>query len=243
MIGYIMSARSVTVNVDGHNKIVHKDSPLYVKIVDALKAGDLDSIVGLFQEEKLVRDVYGINISIQDGIATIDGEELPSLLSQRLVEFAKEKLPYDYLVAFWNRIKANPSRSSVQEGFDMLERNHHPILPDGRFLAWKAVTSEFKDKRTGKFDNSPGQVVEMPRRNVDDNRGNECSYGFHVGSTEYVRNFGNNDDRYILVVVDPADIVSVPTDSNCQKMRVCKYEVLKEISRDEVNAELYGQVY
>jgi hypothetical protein len=43
-----------------------------------------------------------------------------------------------------------------------------------------------------------------------------------VGSEEYATSFGQ---RTVIVKVNPRDVVSVPLDCDCQKMRVCEYEV------------------
>jgi hypothetical protein len=55
----------------------------------------------------------------------------------------------------------------------------------------------------------------------------------HVGSLEYVRGFAcgygtEGGDRIVIVKVNPADVVSVPYDCQNQKVRTCKYEVLRE---------------
>jgi hypothetical protein len=45
-----------------------------------------------------------------------------------------------------------------------------------------------------------------------------------------------------LVRFNPRDAVSVPQDAECQKLRVCKYEVLEEIECDnsEIKEPYYG---
>ncbi|NBR96976.1 MAG: hypothetical protein EBT48_05170 [Verrucomicrobia bacterium] len=101
-----------------------------------------------------------------------------------------------------------------------------PITPDGCFLAYKSVRPDFTDHHTGKFSNRVGSVLEMERRKVDDDRNNGCSYGFHAGSLEYATTFGGNDRKVLVVKINPADVVSVPTDCDCQKLRTARYEVI-----------------
>jgi hypothetical protein len=46
-----------------------------------------------------------------------------------------------------------------------------------------------------------------------------------------------------LVRFNPADAVSVPQDSECQKLRVCKYEILEEVEVEddsEIKEPYYG---
>jgi hypothetical protein len=59
--------------------------------------------------------------------------------------------------------------------------------------------------------------------NDDPNAG--CSHGLHVGSETYAVGFGS---RHLIVAVDPADVVCIPHDSSCQKMRCCGYTVVGE---------------
>ena len=122
----------------------------------------------------------------------------------------------------------NPSDHAIVELFDFMQHEHLPITDDGHFLAYKAVNKDFKDKWSGTFDNSVGNTVEVDRDNVDSNRNNGCSKGLHVGSLDYVKGYGSEDsgDQFLVVKVNPMDVVSVPHDSRYQKLRCCKYEVV-----------------
>lgn len=161
-----------------------------------------------------------------------DGETLlPKVLGNRLLEFVAEGLPTEPIVKFCKRLSLNPSHISVQRLFDCLEHNHHPLLPDGRFLAWRRVKQnsdgKLVDFKTGKFDNSVGQAPRMKRNEVDENNNKACSHGLHVSSYDYAMyNYMGSQGLMIEVAVDPADVVAVPRDYGNQKMRVCAYEVL-----------------
>jgi hypothetical protein len=95
------------------------------------------------------------------------------------------------------------------------------------------IRNDWTDKHTGTILNRPGCTPDMPRNAVCDDADRGCSKGFHAGSLEYVNGFasryGDEDgDRIVLVEVDPADVVSIPKDCSCQKVRMCKYSVLQE---------------
>ena len=45
----------------------------------------------------------------------------------------------------------------------------------------------------------------------------------HVGSISYVKDFGREDGVILECLVNPRNIVSIPTDYNNTKMRVCEY--------------------
>jgi hypothetical protein len=73
-----------------------------------------------------------------------------------------------------------------------------------------------------------GIRISVNRNQVDDNRNLGCSFGLHVGSYDYASGWG---DKTILVKVDPADVVSVPSDCRFQKCRVCAYIPMANIER------------
>jgi len=145
------------------------------------------------------------------------------------------------LCKFLENLHENPSMASLDCLYDFLERNQgHPITEDGHFLAYKAVRPDFKDKFSGTIDNSVGSHPKIPRNQVDNDRSKGCSKGIHVGNLKYVRSFGVHGDKFLLVKVNPRDVVSVPLECECQKMRVCEYHVLSEHDRNEL---LKGLLY
>jgi hypothetical protein len=151
-------------------------------------------------------------------------------LERRILAFFAAGEDFAPLLAFHKRLQANPSRSSVQELYTFLEHKSIPIDENGYFYAYKAITQEWTDIYTGKVDNSIGATPSMTRNHVDDNRNNHCSHGYHVGSLHYVKWYGNSDSRYVICRVDPAEVVSVPLDHDCQKVRVTGYEVVSEFT-------------
>lgn len=167
---------------------------------------------------------------VEDGVVYYNGKPVHNAITKRINDFMTKGLPFSRLLRFLERIYQNPSARAVMELFDFLDRRGLPITEDGCFLALKAVRSDFKDKWSGTFDNSPGKVVEIERNQVDDDRRNECSFGLHCGAFEYVQLYGGGDDRLVVVKVDPADAVSVPLDYDATKLRTCRYEVLYEFT-------------
>jgi acyl carrier protein len=80
---------------------------------------------------------------------------------------------------------------------------------------------------TGRLLNKVGATIEVERSSVDDDFRQGCSHGLHAGSLSYAKGWGQ---RVVLVEIDPADVVSVPEDCNCQKLRCCKYTIVGEYS-------------
>jgi hypothetical protein len=88
----------------------------------------------------------------------------------------------------------------------------------------------YTDKRTGTFQIILGQPVHMDRKKCDGDPNQDCSYGLHVGSTQYVEIFAGATDTVLLCLVNPAHVVAVPT-SDSSKMRVSEYFPISVISR------------
>lgn len=232
---FIFGESSMTVFIKGTPYQVNKEHPRYVQLKEAVKNKDEETFVKLYAERNTIKAAVertnNESVEYKDGTVYYHGQPIHNSLSDRVARYAQEGLDFQPLLKFLDNLMQNPSSSSVNEGFDFLQNKSLPITEDGCFLAYKAVSSNYMDKYSGKFDNSPGNVLEMPRNQVDDNRGNECSYGFHVGALDYSGPGGfyyNAGDRTVVVKVNPKDIVSVPKDHSYQKMRVSRYEVLSD---------------
>ena len=222
--------------VDGNLTVILKnkahqvipDHTNYKLILEALPTATEDELLELVDIEKAVATFSDGQVSIVNGKVMFEGEEVHGSISKRIIEFMSKGLPFQPLVKFLENLMENPSMQSQQELYDFLEHENLPITEDGCFLAYKAVNSDFKDKWKGTFDNKVGQVCEMRRAKVDDNRKVGCSQGLHAGALNYVANYGNVDagDNIVIVKINPEDVVSVPSDCNCEKLRTCKYEVV-----------------
>ncbi len=169
-------------------------------------------------------------VSVLEGIVFVDEEVLPASLGNKVLTLAKDNLPIDRFIKFWHKLKENPSYTAVQAIFSFLERNNLPIMEDGNLIGYKAVKEDWTDKYSGKFLNTVEFTLKINRRLVDDNTELDCSYGFHVGSQTYVKNFAKDGDRILEVVVNPKDVVSVPNEAMCNKIRVCEYFVKGELN-------------
>ena len=179
----------------------------------------------LFDTPKAVERFAEGSIKVSDGEVSYKGEVIHNHVVGRILDFMREGLPYKPLVRFVEKLMANPSRRAVNELYAFLEHKQMPLTPDGNFLAYKGVRDDFSDWHSGRFGNKVGDVNEMPRNQVCDDANRGCSSGFHAGSLDYARQYGNGG-HLMVVEVDPSDVVSVPNDSDFQKLRMSKYKVV-----------------
>ena len=142
------------------------------------------------------------------------------------------------MLNFLVNLMDNPSEGSIDQLYTFLEHENLPITEDGCFLAYKAINRDYTDKYTGTISNKVGEKVKMPYEEVTADPTKHCSSGLHCGSIEYVRCYGNfktdennehTGDRLVTVKVNPSAVVSVPEDSDRQKVRVYRYVVHEEI--------------
>lgn len=140
---------------------------------------------------------------------------------------------------FSKKLVASSSSYVIAELYDFLLASDIGITDDGKVRCWKRVGSDYKDLYSGKFDNTPGCICEVPRVSVDTDRTKTCSYGLHVCSAAYLPSYGSkaSGNRIVEVLVEPSDFISIPDEyySNengvvTAKARVCKYEVIRDVT-------------
>lgn len=231
MTPFIMTPSAIAIFPVGVPPIQLDSSHLnFAAVQTALKAGNIDEAIELASVTAFVQKVSGGLVEVSANGVTYKGAPLSNYLTTVMTRFFTEGLPVQHFVNFLVNLMDNPSRTAIQELYLFLEGANLPITEDGCFLAYKAVRHDFRDKYSGKCDNSPGQVLDMPRREVDDNRDRTCSYGYHAAAYDYAKNFlGSGGDRMVVVKINPRDVVSVPSDYQNQKLRMCHYEVMYEI--------------
>ena len=221
----------------------------YKMILEALPTATSDELLEIVDIEKAVASFSDGLVEIKNGQVTYEGEAVHGSISKRILEFMSKGLPFQPLVIFLKNLMENPSMQSQKELYDFLEHESLPITEDGYFLAYKAVRSDYMDKYRGTFDNHVGNVCEMTRSKVDDDRSRGCSNGLHAGALNYVAGYGSveSNDKIVIVKINPKDVVSVPSDCNYEKLRTCRYEVVGEYQGELLkplyNASLENGVY
>ena len=232
---------NITIILEGQARSVAASHPNHSLVMDAIREerwGDLENLVEI---PKAISHYSEGNVTVnENGEVFFGGEQVHSTIAQRITMFFQQGLDFRPLVAFMDNLMANPSRRAVEELYGFLENEGMALTDDGCFVGYKGVGDDFKDKHSHTFDNSPGTVLEMARNLVDDDARRSCSNGFHVGSQRYASSWAGSDGRLLLVKVNPADAVSVPFDGS-EKLRVCRYEVLREVKRtDIIEAPLFA---
>ena len=224
----------ITVVLDGERHSINAGNGMFSKALEAYKVNDWDAFIGCVNPTIRLKSLYASyeGIEVKDGNLYVFGDPVHSTLATRVLSFLEAGLDCVYLFKFILKLNLNPSKRAVDELYTFLEHRALPITDNGNFLAYKAVREDYSDKYSGKFINTIDAVLEMPRNKVDDDKNVGCSYGFHAGTVEYAKDFMGREGHLMLVEINPADVVSIPTDCQFQKLRTCKYKVVGEYEID-----------
>ena len=236
---YIISDSGV-VNafVGGEAYTFDKNHHNYNALIRHLKSGNVEHFEAAYDVASSVEHFCDGYVHVKNGTLNWNGIPMPELFTDRILDMKKEGFDFDSMLNFMCNLNDNPSDKSILELFDFMQNKNLPITQDGYFLAYKAVRPDFKDIYSGSIDNSVGEVVEVDRSKVDSNRNRHCGAGLHVGAIDYVTSYGginldsheDNDsdggNQIVICKVNPADVVSVPSDARFQKLRACRYEVV-----------------
>lgn len=157
------------------------------------------------------------------------------------------------ILNFLEKLYNNPSQDSIQSLWDFVTNHKLRLTPDGDFLAFKGLREDYTSVHSGEgivnnkyysnnyLNNSIGNVIEMPRSSVENNRNIGCSTGLHAGSFEYASNFSRG--KLVIVSINPRDVVSVPVDSKYAKLRISRYTVVGEVKNDNDEINTSNGIY
>lgn len=180
-------------------------------------------------------------VSYRDNTLYFDNDPLNSSLARQIIRFVHENDPEQYqsLCLFLENVKSNPDPLSEEQLYDWVRHQDIAINTAGEIIAYKGVKGDeiggWESVHSGRaivdgkvhhgcIPNKVGSVVEMPRSEVDSNPHASCSVGLHVGSYNYASTWAQG--ALLTVAVNPRDVISVPSHTDGQKIRVCRYRVL-----------------
>jgi hypothetical protein len=241
---YAINTEAIILFINGKNCRIEKTDKKYPKILQVFQLPEeqqepeveaiLNSVV---KAEEVIKKTEGFDIQ-GDEIFYKD-EKLPKAFTDKVLSIIADGLPLENFERFWENLEKNPSSASVEELIDFLSVKELPLTEDGHFIAYKGVDNNYYSihgnlstkvisgtvDNNGKIYNGVGEVVEVRRRDVCDDRDVGCGPGVHLGSHQYASSWGQ---RMVICKVNPADVVSVPKDCSYSKCRVSKYEVVGE---------------
>lgn len=146
---WLATDQNITVNYDGQTYIVKRTDGLADRLLKALREGKESDIPALVSASKRVETYSKGQFKVHDGIVYVNGVPSPEFLSTKIISFSNDGLPIGPLVKFAENLQSNPSFRAVNELYQFLEKNNHPLTQSGNFIAYKKVRHDFKDAYTG----------------------------------------------------------------------------------------------
>jgi hypothetical protein len=254
-----------TVVVSSEVHTFDQNHPNYDQLVEAIRSNDEAIFLKGISVGKSIQEWSKNGFTFTGGVLYYQGEEIAKEITAIVLDMIAGGFNEVPILNFMVRLFKNPSSRAVKELYSWLTHKSLAICEDGCFLAYKSVniyngepftdiygrevkSGDYVDKYTNTIRNNVGDVNDMPRRKVNDDFQVGCSDGFHVGSLKYVTEVYSSN-KQIICKVDPADVVSVPLDCDCQKIRCCYYEVVSEfknlpiVEMDKTELEYAGEPY
>jgi len=237
---YTFSEQSLSVFVRNTLQTIPAAHPGYERLVAHLTDPTIEDhdellVAELLDKRELVSRLTAGLVNVVGNEVFYKGAPVRSTLTEKLIQLVDAGMDATPWVWFLNNVMENPSDRSRECLYNFIDRFQAPLTPDGCFVAFKYVRGDFTSVHANpdgsRMDNSPGKIVEMPRDRVNDNPNETCSRGLHVCASIYLNGYSQHE-KVVACKVNPRDVVSVPTDYGYSKMRVCRYEVLAEVTSD-----------
>lgn len=233
---------------DGDTYTLPESHPRFSDLLDTVISGaddeEIRDLVDVIKGAARKLSQLSERVSLAGDVLLFDGDPIHGVVVDAVRELARtgsDESRLKAVVNFLEKVKTNPSLDSIDALYRWIDNGDLHLDEDGDFIAYKYVytrpdgsfASHYSgiayvdgEQHVGRIPNHIGAVVTMPRSEVDDNTGVACSTGLHAGTYRYVEEYGRGSD-WILVKINPRDVVSVPDDCNAQKLRVCRYVVLE----------------
>lgn len=230
---FLVTPTGLTAFIGGQHFSVPTDHPNFTKIGDALRASDPEEAVNLMDVRASVKRfiLSDPSFALRNDHIELNGEAFSFPVTEKVLELINAGNAAEPLFNFLRKVRFNPSKTAQDELLLFCVANGFMIDQNGDIVAYKSVRNDYKDIHSGTIENKVGKVVSMPRRQVDDNRDRTCSNGLHFASYEYASTWAGQDNlRLMVLAVNPADVVSIPSDYDNQKGRTAKYTVLAELA-------------
>lgn len=249
------SGENITVFINGKLLSATDQHPHFQMIKLGVLSGD-ESVADLFDLTQKVSERFeqlSERVSVSNGRVYFDGEEIDSELTQQITRFVEQGVEdWRPLVNFFEKVMTNLQEHTRDQLFRWVRKQNLTITEDGNFLAYKGVEKNSAGDlvsvssgtavvdgvvRKGQIPNNVGSVITMPRNEVTHDPTVGCAQGLHAGTYDYAMGWAR--DALLVVEINPRDVVSVPTDCDSAKLRVCRY-VVKEVIEKELEQALWS---
>lgn len=149
---------NVTAVVAGEVYTFGKSHPRYERLIQHLKINNVEHFEATYDVVSQINEYCDGYVSAKNGKMQWDGITMPDMFTSTIMDMIQQGYPFEPMLNFLDNMSQNPSDHAIVELFDFMENKNMPITPDGHFLAYKAVKSDYMDIYSGTFDNHVGNI-------------------------------------------------------------------------------------
>jgi len=224
--------------IDNKAYVVESTHHNFDHIKHAIRDGDWSSIPGLINEGERIATYFAtadshivgkLKLDLRNNEVTYMDRVLPGVLVSHILDMYNDNFDLVPMAKFLKRLYNNPSAKAVEQLYGWMEANGITIDEEGYLVAYKRVQDNYTSFYDNLTLNKVGTQVQMPRNAVDDRSERTCSNGLHFCSQSYLPAYCSGTGRVLILRIDPADVVSIPTDYKNAKGRACSYFVVGEL--------------
>ena len=262
-VAFTATDNGVSFFLDGKSYVVNREHPGYTQIIEALQKQDYDAIPALMDVNSAMSTFLNTtdpDFEVKGALVYYKGKPFTEEVSEKVLRMTDKGVPALPLINFLKKVRKNISATAQRELLLFAAANQFLIHEDGDIIAYKAVREDYLDVHSGTVLNKPytlmtfeeksrlpyttdrgvtvgvdngTTVVFMERSDVDDRRDHTCSFGLHFAAHNYARSF-TGGGRMLILKINPADVVAIPSDYGNAKGRCSRYEVMAEIEEEHI---------
>lgn len=241
--------KNITIYVDDKMYGTTNEDPSWNKIIAGVEAND-PQVVRFFNLADTAAEHFEYlsdRVSIAHGKVYFDHELVGGELTEQIARFASAGVEdWQPLVNFYEKVMTNLQEHTREQLYRWLAQQNIAITSSGNFVAYKGVSigedGSYLSINQGKaivdgtvhsgyIPNNLGSVVSMPPNEVTHDPSQGCGPGLHAGTWQYASDWARG--AVLEVEINPADVVSVPTDCNSAKLRVSRYRVVNATEQEQ----------
>jgi len=227
---YILTGSSLSVICGGKPTTISSSDAAFGSAVSAIRENRWADVLKAINPAHGIKNYYSGFIKVVDGQVFYRNRPLDNEVTEKILYFMNNNLPFTSLTRFLSRLMKNPNPLCRKALYSFMEKEQMPIDDLGFLIGYKSIRKDnLCDWYSNTIQHKIGQTVywgqrkkeRNVRRNLD--YGADCGKFYHIGHWEYASSFHAGENTICLCRVDPQFIKSVPEEASMGKIRCCKY--------------------
>lgn len=203
-------------------------------ILKAIEAGDAETIHNYATAMSRITAASGITYDSVAKTFNLGGIELEEKYQQLIVKGYEDlkqgnDSTLNGLIRLIHRLNKSNKLNILDQLYEFLKHNDIEILSNGLIVGYKYLENTvngYYDHYTKTIKQKAKDYVYTQANKVNPDKDTVCSHGLHTASWGYVSGMST----IAKVIIDPLDVVSIPTDYDGQKMRSKGYYIYQVLT-------------